>query len=121
MGTVSSGKTEHSPSGRLVILLDHGVPFSQLLGDAKLLRKETMGVWAACSEEARWGSALGACLCNSSLSLRPHSSQPGRRSNVAGTHHEFTSTIISEDLIGPWSVLGTVGDKRFQVLEESEG
>lgn len=78
-----------------------------------------MGIGAACLEEAQWGSALGTCLCHPSLSLRPHSLQPRRRSKVARIHHEFTSPIISEDLIGPWSVLGTVGDKRFQVLEES--
>lgn len=30
---------------------------------------------------------------------------------------KFTSTIVSEDLIGPKSVLGTAGGKRFQVLK----
>lgn len=34
---------------------------------------------------------------------------------------KFTSTIASEDLIGPKSVLGTAGDKRVQVLEQSYG
>ena len=34
---------------------------------------------------------------------------------------KFTLTIASEDLIGPKSVLGTAGDKRVQVLEQSYG
>lgn len=120
LGTASLGKTESSPSGRAVILLDHRVLFCQLLGVAKLLRKP-WGFWAVCLEEAQLEMSCG-CMpppC-SSVPLAPLPTTVRRRKVARpSSFFEFTSTIISKDQIRPRSVHGTVRDKGLQVLGKS--
>lgn len=83
-----------------------------------------MGVWASCLEKAQLGISSGCLpppIFPCPFGFIPYNLEEEAKLPELSFVFKFTSTIASEDLIGPNSVLGTAGDKRVQVLEQSYG
>lgn len=80
-----------------------------------------MEAGAARPEEAPRGIGAGLCLRALLSPVGPilYNPEEGAKLPEPSFVYKFTSTISSEDLIGPMSVLRIADGKRFQVLEES--